>query len=83
VKLWVQADGSDDMDLPVFLEKLDRDGKQLMVQTTDTKSPLIHIATHFGVSILKYKASPGRLRVSLRRLDTEMSTDEVPVQAAL
>ncbi|NED80371.1 hydrolase, partial [Streptomyces sp. SID11233] len=31
-----------------------------------------------GASILRYKGSDGRLRVSMRHLDPALSTDEVP-----
>jgi predicted acyl esterase len=37
--------------------------------------------TRQGASILKYKGSNGRLRVSMRHLDESASTDEVPVHS--
>lgn len=81
VKLWVQADGSDDMDVFVFLQKLDRDGKWLTVQNTDSTSPLIRLVTRVGASVLKYRAVPGRMRVSLRQLHLELSREDRPVQS--
>ena len=44
-------------------------------------APRIHDLTEAGSSILRYKGSDGRLRVSLRHLDETLSTDDVPVHA--
>ncbi|WP_329612332.1 CocE/NonD family hydrolase [Streptomyces brevispora] len=79
--LWVEADGADDMDLFVFLQKLDTHGRHLEVLNVHTRSPLIHLATRKGASVLKYKAAPGRLRVSMRHLDPDLSTEDVPVHS--
>lgn len=81
VKLWVEADGADDMDLFIFLQKLDVHGKHLQVLNVHTHSPLIKLATRRGASVLKYQGSNGRLRVSMRHLDSELSTDAIPVQS--
>lgn len=69
------------MDVFVFLQKLDRDGKWLTVQNTDSTSPLIRLVTRVGASVLKYRAVPGRMRVSLRHLDLELSREDRPVQS--
>jgi predicted acyl esterase len=68
LRLWVEADGSDDMDLFVLVEKLDADGNLLdprneISKTYDEAPPGL----------------PGRLRVSLRELDPNLSTDFMPV----
>ena len=39
---------------------------------------MIHDLTDHGATILRYKGSDGRLRVSARHLDAVLSTDEVP-----
>ncbi|GAA1446207.1 CocE/NonD family hydrolase [Leifsonia poae] len=76
--LWVEAQGSDDMDLFVLVQKLDANGTPLQAFTTPNQSALAHDITERGASILRYKGSDGRLRVSLRHLDETLSTDEVP-----
>ena len=81
VHLWVEADGSDDMDLFVFLQKLDADGQQLEQFNVPNHGPQMQALTRQGAAILKYKGSNGRLRVSLRHLDEASSTDTVPVHS--
>lgn len=62
--LWVEAEGNDDMDLFVAIQKLDKDGKFLPTNIIGAPHP----------------GTVGRLRVSLRELDEEKSTDFNPVQ---
>ena len=81
VRLWVEADGSDDMDLFVFLQKLTADGEVLEQFTIPNHGPKVQAVTRNGASILKYKGSNGRLRVSLRHLDETRSTDSIPVHS--
>lgn len=81
IKLWVEADGHDEMDLFVFLQKLDRDGKHLTVQNSGINHPQVEEMTRTNGSVLKFKAVPGRMRVSLRQLDERLSTPDVPVQS--
>jgi predicted acyl esterase len=81
VQLWVEADGSDDMDLFVLLQKLDGDGQQLEQFNVPNHGPQMQALTRQGAAILKYKGSNGRLRVSLRHLDEASSTDTVPVHS--
>jgi uncharacterized protein len=40
-----------------------------------------HDLTDHGATILRYKGSDGRLRISARRLDEALSTDEVPAHS--
>lgn len=79
--LWVEADGSDDMDLFVLLQKLDRYGTPLQAFTTPNQSARVHDVTENGATILRYKGSDGRLRVSMRHLDEKLSTADVPVHS--
>ncbi|MFF8563426.1 CocE/NonD family hydrolase [Streptomyces albidoflavus] len=76
--LWVEAKGSDDMDLFVLVQKLDAYGTPLTQFTVPNQGALIQDVTERGASILRYKGSDGRLRVSLRHLDEELSTEDVP-----
>ena len=77
-RLWVEAEGADDMDLFVFVQKLNAQGTPLQAFTVPNRSAMIHDVTERGASILRYKGSNGRLRVSLRHLDAALSTDDVP-----
>ncbi|MEJ3404834.1 CocE/NonD family hydrolase [Rathayibacter sp. YIM 133350] len=76
--LFVEARESDDMDLFVLVQKLDRFGTPLEAFTTPNHSAMIHDLTDHGATILKYKGSDGRLRVSARHLDEKLTTDAVP-----
>lgn len=76
--LWVEARGADDMDLFVLVQKLDAYGTPLQQFTVPNQNARIHDLTDHGASILRYKGSDGRLRVSARRLDGALSTDDVP-----
>lgn len=76
--LWVEARGADDMDLFVLIHKLDAHGTPLQQFTAHNHNARIHDVTDHGATVLRYKGSDGRLRVSARRLDTSLSTDDIP-----
>lgn len=76
--LWVEAQGADDMDLFVLVQKLDAHGTPLQAFTVPNQSAMAHDLTDHGATILRYKGSDGRLRVSARHLDDTLSTDDVP-----
>jgi len=76
--LWVEARGSDDMDLFVLVQKLDAYGTPLAQFTVPNHSAMIQDVTERGGSILRYKGSDGRLRASMRHLDANISTEDVP-----
>ncbi|MGI8554339.1 MAG: CocE/NonD family hydrolase [Dehalococcoidia bacterium] len=76
--LWVEARGADDMDLFILVQKLDAYGTPLQQFTVPNHSARVHDVTDRGGSILRYKGSDGRLRVSLRHLDEGLATDAVP-----
>jgi predicted acyl esterase len=65
LRLWVQADGSDDMDLFVAIEKVDRAGYLV---------PFVFFGNHDDGPV-----ALGWLRVSHRELDEERSTPYQPV----
>jgi predicted acyl esterase len=81
VRLWVEAEGSDDMDVFVLLQKLNTKGEPLEQFNVPNHGEVMESLTRNGSSILKYKGSNGRLRVSMRHLDEAMTTDEVPVHS--
>lgn len=79
--LFVEAQGADDMDLFVLVQKLDRWGTPLQAFTVPNQSPMAHDLTDHGATILRYKGSDGRLRVSARHLDDQLTTDDVPAHS--
>ncbi|GAC1536562.1 MAG: CocE/NonD family hydrolase [Herpetosiphon sp.] len=80
-RLWVEAKGADDMDLFVLVQKLDAHGTALQQFTVPNQSAMMQDLTERGASILRYKGSDGRLRVSARHLDGTLSTDAVPAHS--
>ena len=76
--LWVEADGADDMDLFLLVQKLDAYGTPLSQFTVPNRSARVHDVTEHGASILRYRGTDGRLRVSMRHLDEKLSTEDVP-----
>lgn len=78
-RLWIEAKGADDMDLFVLIQKLDANGTPLQQFNVPNRGAMVHDVTERGASILRYKGSDGRLRVSMRHLDDTLSTDSVPV----
>jgi predicted acyl esterase len=79
--LWVEAVGADDMDLFVLIQKLDAHGSHLSQFTVANQTARMQDLTEDGCSILRYKGSDGRLRVSARHLDATLSTEEVPAHS--
>ncbi|MFC8231354.1 CocE/NonD family hydrolase [Streptomyces sp. NPDC057287] len=79
--LWVEAQGSDDMDLFLLVQKLDAHGTPLQQFTVPNQGAQIQDVTERGASILRYKGSDGRLRVSMRHLDKALSTEDVPAHS--
>ncbi len=63
LKLWVEADGNDDMDIFASVCKMDAEGKYV----------------YHNARLRLYNGPDERLRVSLRELDEEKSTPEQPV----
>ncbi|EZG46257.1 CocE/NonD family hydrolase [Gregarina niphandrodes] len=78
VHLWVEAEGADDMDLFVLVQKLDCRGNHLAQFLVPNQGAIMGDLTEHGASVLRYKGSNGRLRVSARHLDKQLSTDTVP-----
>jgi len=81
VRLWLEADGADDMDVFVFLEKLTASGERLEQFNIPNHGPQMQALTQAGAAILKYKGSNGRLRASMRHLDETESTESIPVHS--
>ena len=79
--LWVEAKDADDMDLFLLVQKLDRFGTPLQQFTVPNHGALMQDLTERGSSVLRYKGSNGRLRVSARHLDENLSTDTVPAHS--
>jgi predicted acyl esterase len=69
-RLFVEADGNDDADVFVLIEKLDSDDSLLV--------PSELAAMYFPKPA---PGAPGRLRASMRELDKNLSTEYLPVHA--
>ena len=80
-QLWVEAEGADDMDLFVLVQKLDAHGTPLQEFTVPNQARWSTTSPSTARRILRYKGSDGRLRVSMRHLDETLSTDEVPAHS--
>ena len=65
LRLWVEADGHDDMDLFIAIRKLDQGGNWLPVHVLGEPHP----------------GAWGKMRVSRRELDEKLSTHFQPIQA--
>lgn len=65
LRLWVEADGHDDMDLFINVQKLSTKGEWLPTSVLGEPHP----------------GAWGKMRVSRRKLDEKLSTDYQPVQA--
>ncbi|MDT8303906.1 MAG: CocE/NonD family hydrolase, partial [Sedimentisphaerales bacterium] len=76
--LWVESKGADDMELFFLVQKLDAYGSHLQQFVVPNQGAMMQDFTERGGSVLRYKGSNGRLRVSARHLDKKLSTDEIP-----
>ncbi|MBC2002803.1 CocE/NonD family hydrolase [Listeria booriae] len=78
-KLFMEVDGYDDMDVFVWVQKLDKFGNVLSEFVVPNHGAALQDFTQEGASALRYKGSWGRLRASMRHIDNELATDEIPV----
>jgi predicted acyl esterase len=69
--LWVEAQDASEVDIFVLVEKLDKDGNLLVPDEMSARQyiPIPPAGTH------------GRIRVSLRKLDSKLSRDFIPIQS--
>jgi predicted acyl esterase len=69
--LWIEAQGAEEADLFVLVEKLDADGNLLVPNEESARQyfPIPPAGAH------------GRLRTSLRKLDPVLSTEFIPIQS--
>lgn len=81
IHLWVEADGADDMDVFVLVQKLDIHGNPLSQFIVPNQGAMMQDLTERGGSVLRYKGSNGRLRVSARHPDEQLSTDIIPAHS--
>lgn len=85
VRLWMEADGADDMDVFVLVEKLSRRGspryRVLMRPPVRAMETVMNLANRLGllkVGFIFYRGLTGQLRASQRALDTARSTPDEP-----
>jgi len=77
-KLFMDVDGYDDMDIFVWVQKLDKFGEVLSEFVVPNHGAALQDFTQDGASVLRYKGAWGRLRASMRHLDDKVATDEIP-----
>lgn len=76
--LYVEVEGADDADIFVWMQKLDQNGNMLSEITVPNHGAAIRDFNDDGASITRYKGSWGKLRLSMRHLDEQETTDEIP-----
>ncbi|MFD1317138.1 CocE/NonD family hydrolase [Loigolactobacillus zhaoyuanensis] len=77
-KLFMEVDGYNDMDVFVWVQKLDARGNVLSEFVVPNHGAALQDFTQEGASALRYKGAWGRLRASMRHLDDKVATDEIP-----
>ncbi|WP_427814569.1 CocE/NonD family hydrolase (plasmid) [Enterococcus sp. 22-H-5-01] len=77
-KLFMEVNDHDDMDVFVWVQKLDKFGNVLSEFVVPNHGAALQDFTQEGASALRYKGAWGRLRASMRKLDEQVSTDEIP-----
>ncbi|WP_271006844.1 CocE/NonD family hydrolase [Listeria seeligeri] len=77
-KLFMEVDGYDDMDVFVWVQKLDKFGNVLSEFVVPNHGAALQDFTQEGASALRYKGAWGRLRASMRHLDSKLATEEIP-----
>ncbi|MGH1942384.1 CocE/NonD family hydrolase [Enterococcus faecium] len=77
-KLYMEVDGYDDMDVFVWVQKLDQFGNVLSEFVVPNHGAALQDFTQEGASALRYKGAWGRLRASMRQLDSQLSTNKIP-----
>ena len=78
VKLFMECEGYDDMDVFVWVQKIDKRGNVLSEFVVPNHGAALQDFTQDGASTLRYKGAHGKLRASMRHLDPEKSTDIIP-----
>ncbi|WP_048000676.1 CocE/NonD family hydrolase [Lactiplantibacillus herbarum] len=77
-KLFMEVEDYDDMDIFVWVQKLDQRGNVLSEFVVPNHGAALQDFTQEGASALRYKGAWGRLRASMRHLDAQLATDEIP-----
>ncbi|WP_413497272.1 CocE/NonD family hydrolase [Carnobacterium maltaromaticum] len=77
-KLFMEVAGYDDMDVFVWVQKLDQFGTILSEFVVPNHGAALQDFTQEGASALRYKGAWGRLRASMRQLDSKLTTEEIP-----
>lgn len=77
-KLFMEVDSYDDMDVFVWVQKLDKFGNVLSEFVVPNHGAALQDFTQEGASALRYKGAWGRLRASMRHLDSKLTTEEIP-----
>lgn len=78
LKLWLETKDTDDMDIFVLVQKLDKFGHELKQFNVPNHSARTYDVTDWGSTVLRYPGTGAILRLSMRHLDENLSTDVNP-----
>ena len=78
VKLFMECEDYNDMDIFVWVQKIDKRGNVLSEFVVPNHGAALQDFTQDGASTLRYKGCHGKLRASMRHLDPKKSTDIIP-----
>ena len=78
VKLFMECEDYNDMDVFVWVQKIDKRGNVLSEFVVPNHGAALQDFTQDGASTLRYKGCHGKLRASMRHLDPKKSTDIIP-----
>ena len=78
LKLWLETKDTDDMDIFVLVQKLDKFGHELKQFNVPNHSARTYDVTDWGSTVLRYPGTGAILRLSMRHLDENISTDVNP-----
>lgn len=78
LKLWVETKDTDDMDIFVLVQKIDKSGNVMKEITIPNQTARIHDNGDYGATVTVYPGTSGILRLSMRHLDEEKATDIHP-----
>lgn len=74
----MEVEGYNDMDIFVWIQKIDSLGNVLSEFVVPNHGAALQDFTQEGASALRYKGAWGRLRASMRHLDMNTSTKDIP-----
>ena len=78
LKFWAEVKNTDDMDVFVLVQKLDKNGHVLEQINIPNTGARVYDNGDYGASVTVYHGTSGIQRLSMRHLDEELTTEENP-----